>query len=220
MSVNLYLNNKICELKGFKTQPNRDNSGQRITFNDIDVFEHQKGRPYIMWNEDAVIPDELKGLVEEISWHEVIPRMSDRESGIYRYGTAECELMPADHGNSHGSKPLYKLEIKGKRLEDMRELVHMVKIGTIHPEESYEGSQRGLSRKELEEIALHRDRVLDLLHSTNEALDQRTRELANAWKKNARLGQLARILDSRYRYSLIFRSTVAKEIDAILDDTK
>jgi hypothetical protein len=153
MSVNLYLNNKVRELGGFKTKPYKDNSGDEMSFNGVHVFG-EKGRLYLMWSEDAPVPDELKDLVEEISCYETIPQMGCRESGIYRHESAKCELTPEDYGNAKREKPMYKLKITATKIEDIQVIMHKVKTGTIRPEESYEGCQQGKSRLELEvEIA-------------------------------------------------------------------
>jgi hypothetical protein len=149
MSVNVYFNNKIREFGGFKSKPYKDNSGDEMTLNGMHVFG-DKGRLYLMWSEDAVIPDELKDLVEEISCYESIPQMAHRESGIYRHETAECELTPEDYGNAKREKPVYKLKITAKNLGDIQAIMHKVKTGAIRPEESYEGHQQGKHRQQLE----------------------------------------------------------------------
>ena len=51
-------------------------------------------------------------------------------------------------------------------MEDIKELVHLIKVGSIRPEESYEAPQGGKSRaeleRELENISVARERVLAL----------------------------------------------------------
>lgn len=161
MSINLYLNNKVRELARFKSTPYPDGSGDKMTINGINLFG-DKGRLYLMCSEDFVIPDELKDLVDDVSCYETIPQMAPRESGVYRYESAECELTPEDYGNAKREKPVYKLKIKAKKLEDIQALVHKVKTGTIRPDESYEGPQGGMSRAELErELSLSRKLLLD-----------------------------------------------------------
>lgn len=238
MSVNLYLNNKVFEFHGFNSERYKDNSGDHMTLNGMHVF-CDKGRPYLMWSEDAVVPDEIKDLVEEISCYKTIPQMGRRESGIYQHESAECELTPEDHGNAKRDKPMYMLKIKATNMEDLRKIVHMIKTGTIRPKESYEGSQSGLSRKELEEIALQRDRLLGLLNSMNADANRLERELEevrealrlsnatlrtheqnfnNAREKNARLRQLAQSMKNVSLLPLVSKMTVAEQIEAILDE--
>ena len=64
--------------------------------------------------------------------------------------TAECELTPEDYGNAKREKPVYKLKIVAKNMEDIRVILHKIKTGVIRPEESYEGQQQGKSCKQLE----------------------------------------------------------------------
>lgn len=149
MSVNVYLNNEVRKLAGFSSRRYKDNPGDDMTFNGVHVFG-DKARLYLMWSEDSPIPDELKDLVEEVSCYESIPQMAHRESGIYRHETAECELTPEDYGNAKREKPVYKLKVVAKNMEDIRVILHKVKTGAIRPEESYEGHQQGKSRKQLE----------------------------------------------------------------------
>ncbi|MES2213625.1 MAG: hypothetical protein V4473_02190 [Patescibacteria group bacterium] len=282
MSVNLYLNNKVRELEGFKSERYSDNSGDKITFNGVQVFG-EKGRLYLMWSEDSPVPDELKDLVEEISCYETIPQMGRRESGIYRHESAKCELTPEDYGNAKREKPMYKLKIIATKLEDIKAILHKVKTGAIRPEESYEGPQSGKSRRELENDSVHLEQTLELLRSATaeqarlmrtfdavavqhdqllnkftsldieagrltRELEERTREregacamvaelqdglklseatfhmhqqdFTNACKKYVRMRQLARGLENQFLLPWISRSKVAKQIDAILDDTK
>jgi hypothetical protein len=172
MSVNLYLNNKVRERVGFKTKPYRDNSGDEMTFNGAHMF-NEKGRLYLVWSEDAAIPDELKDLVEEISCYETIPQMGRRESGIYRHETAVCELTPEDYGNAKREKPMYKLRITAKNLEDIRAIMRKVKTGTIRPEESYEERQGGKTRQQLENELLQTQQQLgEALASTEELREE------------------------------------------------
>jgi len=99
------------------------------------------------WN--TTLPDELKDVMDEISCYETIPQMGRRESGIYRHNSAQCELTPADDGNAKREKPVYRLKITAKNLEDVQAIIRQIKIGSIRPDESYEGQQSGMSRAEL-----------------------------------------------------------------------
>ena len=228
MSINVYLNNKVRELAGFKSERYPDNSGDKITLNGMQVSS-DKGRLYLYWNEDAVIPDELKDLVDEISCYEAIPQMGHRESGIYRHESAECELTPGDHGNAKREKPVYKLKITAKNFEDIKVILHRVKTGTIRPEESYEERQGGKTRQQLESELMQIQKQLGEARATVEELREKATlaersfadyrsQFSGACEKNARLRQLARTIENGSLLPLIFRSTVATQIEAILDD--
>jgi len=180
MSVNVYLDKGVRELAGFKSQPLGGNAGDKLTFNGEYVFS-DKSRLYLMWSEFAVIPDELKDLVEEISCYEVIPQMGARESGIYRHESAECELMPEDYGNAKREKPMYRLKIRAKKMEDIRALLHMVKTGTIRPVESYEEPQGGKTRRQLES-----------------ELTQTQQQLSEARETIKEIGELARLGENAF----------------------
>ena len=216
MSVNVYLNSKVRELDGFKSQPYKDNSGDQMSFNGTHVFG-EKGRLYLMWSDDAVIPEELKDLVEEISCYEAIPQMGRRESGIYRHESATCELTPEDYGNAKREKPMYKLKVTAKSLEDIKVILHKVKTGTIRPEESYEERQGGKTRQQLESELMQTQQQLGEAWATIEELREEAKLAENAF--NVRVRQLARTFEGGL-LPLVFRSTVTKQIDAILDDTK
>lgn len=204
MSVNLFLNDKVRESTKFKTQSNKDNSRDEMTFNDTHVCGG-RGRLYVIWMEDAVIPEELKDFVEEISCHEIIPVMSHRESGIYRHESAECELMPGHTGSSKHENPVYKLKITAKNLEDIKVILHKVKTGSILPEESYKERQVGKTRQQLESEFMQTQQLL-----------------SEAWRAAAELRmlfhRLARSIE-KGTLPIVFCSRVAKQIDAILDDS-
>lgn len=208
MSVNLYLNKKVRELGGFKSQPYKDNSGDQMSFNGAYVFR-DKGRLYLMWSEDAPVPDELKDLVEEISCYEAIPQMGRRESGIYRYESAQCELTPENHGNAKREKPVYKLKVTAKNLEDIKVLLHRVKTGTIRPEESYEERQGGKTRQQLESELMQTQQQLGEAWATVETLRERLR-LVNQSIRKLTDGNI-------FRWPLVSRHSVVKKITNILE---
>ena len=209
MSINVYLKNDIRNLPGFSINRHPDNSGDKVQIDGVGLCS-DKGRIYLIISDfNSVIPEKLRDFVDEVTQYEWIPRTGLREAGIYRHESAECELVPKDSGGKRDN-PQYWLQMKAKKLEDLRELLHRIKIGTIRPEESYEGSQNGLSRKELEEIALERDRLLDLLNSKQSDIEQ----------LNLRLRQLARSMKNGSLLPLIFRKTVVKQIDEIFDEVK
>lgn len=217
MSTNLYLNNKVKTLNGFKSTPNKDHSGNDMTINGMYLFGSGKGRLYLMWNEDDTIPEELKDLVEEVSCRETIPQMSRREAGVYRHESAECELTPEDHGNGKYGKPVYMLKVVAKNIQDAKEILHKIKTGAIRPDESYEGPQGGKNRRQLENELLDAQLKLKEYQTT---IDGYTMALEMLWKRNFHLSALARDFHNHSFWSpLIFKRTVTLKIKEILDMT-
>ena len=220
MSINVYLNKGILELEGFKTQPYKDGSGDEMILNGTHVYR-QDGRLHISWNETAPITEELRGLVEEISWYEQIPQTGRREAGIYRHKSAECDLTPEDRSSNKRENRIYILKLRAKTLEDAHELMHMIKTGTIRPSESYEGDQQGLSRAELES-ELKRAQIdnkiirgqLELCQGAHEFHRQ---TFDNACEKNVLFGQLAKGLLESGAWSLVRRRKVGEMIKEILE---
>lgn len=145
MSVNLYINEWITEFSFFKPAPH-NGSVINLGCGDIKVFT-ERGRFYSMWDENTPVPEGLKEFVEEVSLYEMFPWMADRETGVYHYKMAEGTVVFVRPFEGHG--PRYKVEISAKNLEDAKELLHMIKVGGIRPDESYEGPQCGESRTEL-----------------------------------------------------------------------
>lgn len=192
-SVYVYLNKGVRELPGFQGKPYEDGSGDKLTYNGI-YLSQGKDHLRLNWDIDVVIPAELHDLVETISCYEAIPWMAPREPGIYRHETAECELMPGDHGSSKWGNLVYRLKITAKKLEDIRAILHKVKTGAIRPEESYNASQAGKTRQELE----------SKLASIRELADE--------------LGK--RSEGSIVLWLFVNRLTVAEKIINILDDNK
>jgi len=91
------------------------------------------------------IPPSMEGLVEEISvlhhW-----KGARREAGIYREGEVEAEV--SYQCTSTEATNIARLQVK--KIEDAKSLVRKIMTGVIRPVESYEGSQNGKSRQELE----------------------------------------------------------------------
>ena len=215
MSIYVYLSGEARKHKNFTSQPYPDKSGDRMAICGIQVFD-KDGRLYMMMGDHPTIPDEIKDLVQEISCHETIPQMGSRESGIYRYGSAECELIPGDNGNAKTSKPVYFLKVTARSVDDIRTILHKVKTGTIRPEESYEGQQDGKSYVQLESELL----------STQQQLAE---ELAANKGMRMDLARAERILDKVYcltgdlgngSWIPVLRSRVAAKLKAILNEGK
>lgn len=135
--------------------------------------EEEDFRWYLYFNDyGSKLPAELDGMVEGVSIFEATPAYATREMGQYQHNTAtaEVEVQRRDH-----DKSLYRLEVKAEKLEDARELIHLFKVGKIRPVESYEGSQLGKSRAELEEeVVLAKmmvDRLIDRLRTLEREIE-------------------------------------------------
>lgn len=179
--MNVYFDNKVRELPGFKSKPYGDGSGDDMRIGNIKLW-CERDRLHAIWTETDSIPENLRDVVNEITFYDSIPQMSHRESGIYRHKSAECELTPDDHGNAKREKPIYRLKASGKKVEDIQELIHKIKTGTIRPAESYEANQGGLSGTQLQETLVLQKRKIeqlqgiveesDMLRSENEILSR------------------------------------------------
>lgn len=171
-------------------------------------------QPYVTLSDNVEIPKELIEYVEEISQYEHIPVMSRREAGIYRHESAECELMPSENGGKN-PKPFHSLKVKGKKLDDVRNLIHMIKTGTIRPVESYEAPQGGKSRQQL----------MDELRESNELVDRTLSTVNTLSDKFARHTKLLSYIDELFgkgstkffRWPFIRKQTVARMIKDILE---
>ncbi|MDO8559209.1 MAG: hypothetical protein Q7R84_02650 [bacterium] len=216
MSVNLYLNDNVRKSELFKSEPYRNGTGDQMTFDGMSIFG-EKGRLHIIWGNDDPIPEILKNLVEEVSCHEVIPQMGHRESGIYRHETAECELTPEDYGNAKREKPMYRLKITAKNLEDIQAIMHKIKTGTISPDESYEGNQHGKTRQQLENELLSTRQELERLREERKIAISYRSDFIDAHEKNALVRNLANDLLGTFRWPLVNRRSLAKKIAKILD---
>ncbi|OGH89450.1 MAG: hypothetical protein A2469_04605 [Candidatus Magasanikbacteria bacterium RIFOXYC2_FULL_40_16] len=234
MSVNLYLSEKVRELPGFESKPYSDGSGDEMRIKGMRL-QGDKGRFYLYWDMSDSLSDELKDLVEEISCYETIPQMGYRESGIYRHGSAECELIPEDQGNSKRQKLVYRLKITASKLEDVREILHKVKTGAIRPEESYECRQSGKDRSELERELSHtkemRDSALQVvkdlmneLESVNHDFSRFTDDYVELQKKITRMYNFAGDLLGRqdgkkkaFRWPFVSRLGVVDKMLRALD---
>ncbi|MCR4274999.1 MAG: hypothetical protein NUW02_03050 [Candidatus Campbellbacteria bacterium] len=148
MSVNVFLKGEeVKNLEGFTTSTCRNGDGGTY-----DVYRlpginlsNDKGRWFIWLSEPTdPIPALLVELVEEVSLHEAISSHPRRESGIYRHQSAEALVEQGD------TKRSTMVNILGKNMKDVNELFRMIRTGSIRPEESFEGQQSGMSRKDLE----------------------------------------------------------------------
>lgn len=144
MSINVYLKDEeVRKLKGFKeTKTGGSIPGVTLLY--------KKGRWFTVLHQlTEPVPPAVVNIVDEISFHSKIPFHIEREAGIYRDKTAEAEIDLNESGNEEWNV----IRINAKNMEDILKLFRMILIGSIRPEpgESYQGKQKGVSRKELEE---------------------------------------------------------------------
>lgn len=109
----------------------------------IITLAHERGSCFLTLNEVSdPIPPAIKDLIGFVTLREH-HSASKRESGIYRYETAEAEVIMDSSGKS------VSIFIRGKSKEDALDLLKKIKTGTIRPEESYEAPQDGMSSGEI-----------------------------------------------------------------------
>lgn len=218
MSLNVYFTQEIQKLRDFTVESYKDGSTKRS----IDgLFLHNEyGRLYAFMNENSVLllPGHIKDCIEEVSFYETIPQMAKRVAGIYRHKSAEGELEP-----DYSKHVVYKVKIKGRNMEDVCELLQMIKVGSIRPEpeDSYENTQttvcsRAQLEAELKGAYMERDdlsRRLDLSEATFRNAEYKLRK---ACDKNFLLRRLAAALRKGF-WKFGSKDAIAKRIDDILD---
>lgn len=93
-------------------------------------FDHHEGRvPNVLTEND---------LVEEFSLFSDFERLSYRERGLYKYQSASAELEVVSFGARDKE---YRAHIKAKNMDDLLDLLRMIKEGSIPPSQSYDGQQ-------------------------------------------------------------------------------
>lgn len=144
MSVNVYFKDEVRQHESFESVPHVDGSGSKMTAAGISLF-YQGSRLY---NIGGSVPPELVEFVDYYSTYEWLSaERTRRETGVYRHEDAEAEVELADGGK----KAQYRIKLKAKKMESADALLHLIKTGAIRPTESYEGTQQGMSRIELEQ---------------------------------------------------------------------
>jgi hypothetical protein len=143
MSVRVYLiGDKAKDLPGFDTIPRPDygpNSKEYVADGDIKLYR-ENGRWYIAVGSIAdPIPPQVLDIVDEISFRDWVPKLSERQFGVYHLVTAEAEV-DLDNGDK---KPRLEISIRAKNMEDVRDLYHRIRVGSISPkpEDSYTNPQ-------------------------------------------------------------------------------
>jgi hypothetical protein len=145
--IRAYLDSeKIKGVPGFKEKmlvDGENNSYNVYSIADLDV-SYRNGQWYTDLNEEIEkVPQEIADIIEKFSLLDAFTNDIKRERGIYFHKTAKAELEDLD-------KTRMRLSATGKEVSDLREIAKLIKVGTIRPEESFEGPQNGMSRKDLE----------------------------------------------------------------------
>ncbi|MBI2039397.1 MAG: hypothetical protein HYT22_03955 [Candidatus Niyogibacteria bacterium] len=224
MNVRAYLNLNVKDAPHFKTKKYRDGVEQN-TFHNIRVYE-EKGRWFAeIYDLSDEFPQAIVNVIEEVSFrggHQINAR---REAGVYRHKTATARVdVVAPETYSNRSPFRFDFNIRAKNLEDLRELYHMIRVGSIRPEESYDGPQSGMSRVELEaEFRELRSRAEELAAKAKEAAEAlvtNTLALEIARRKLAKISALAaRFNDHGWLAKpFVTKGSVWRELSDILYD--
>jgi hypothetical protein len=140
MSIRGYLNSKVRSLEGIIIDAK--SSSVQVKGESVCDFNTQ---PYIYLNDyDDEVPEIFEDMIERFSMHHSIPTKPHREFGIYKFKTAEAVI-------EHDSQTMISIRANGVKLDDIRNLINMIKTGTLRPKESHEGLQSGKSKQEIEE---------------------------------------------------------------------
>ncbi len=192
MSVNVYLKEEVKKIEGFTTRQRRAQAQGGEIWNEYEIpgvkLYYKEGRWHITLSEGTnSVPSVVADIVDSVSLREFIPIRPKRESGSYHHESAEAEVT--SYGEKHA-----QVIIAGKEIKDVFKLFRMIKIGSIRPDESYEGEQGGMSRAELfaalGEVEGELQKIqgeLQNLHDANDDKNQRTRlerlaaEVARPW---------------------------------------
>lgn len=142
--MRVYLKKEIREHKEFKTKV-LDVSrnylehwmfGRRLSLDEerlyLDIGDKVLGE----------FPMEFAEFVDRATAFVYIPLYPHREYGVYKHLKAEAEV---DRYNNDADA----VRIVADNVEDLLELCHQIRVGSIHPEESYEGVQGGASYETL-----------------------------------------------------------------------
>lgn len=165
MSINVYLNgDEVVKHEGFSEINNHSAMflGMKLCFG--------KGRYYFTLAEGDPIPEVFADLVDEISLRDTPTGVARRECGIYEHATAAAEVQCT-------SDKLPIIQITGKNMKDVAELLLLIKTGEIRPVKSFEGSQTGKSRIDLE-------RDLEMANLELSALKSDHERLVESWRSS------------------------------------
>lgn len=166
MTTNVYLRgDEVKSLRGFETIA-RNEKGQRWDEYKLagSNLYYKDGRWYItLYNIDDKVPAILEGIVEEYSCYCWFSSIAHRINGVYRLGTAVAKVTT---GERKGSSVNFSIEIRAEKYDDLKELLHRIKVGNIDVDESYEDQQKvGPTRQQLLE---HNARLQDELRDARD----------------------------------------------------
>lgn len=220
-SINVYLKGEeVRALEGFTITP--ASGGKPLQkWDEYKLpgikLSYDKGRWYVVLHEPTEqVPAAIFNIVEEISFYDLMPADFKREAGIYRHESAEAEVTSEMIGGGRG---MIRIRIKAKKMEDLLQLFRKIKIGSIRPEESYEGQQNGMSRAELERKLQQTENELEAVRAewtrSAEAFVQMRNELA---KKVGQLAQLDNFVAKLSRgWPFCTKKSIRDRIFAILN---
>ena len=133
MSINIYLDfNKLKNHKETEKHPGKQ--GPPVLRIGGSIVSYEKGKHYIVSHEiEEDIPALITEMIKEVSLYEIIPPQPKKTAGRYVNKDASAIVDICDRG--------YSIQIRGKRMEDVRELYRLIRSGKIRPKESWEEEQ-------------------------------------------------------------------------------
>lgn len=189
-SINVYLHGEeVRDHEGFQEQDdtrecsltNYSISGYKINYDGLRFF-------ITLTDLDSPIPEVLDGLIEEVSLRTSLSTFFHREAGIYKLGPATAEVPVPIGGVNYVT-----VKIKGPDKDCVASLWRQIQLGSIRPEPegSFECSQSGKSRAELEAEIQELKGVLNqereytreqgrIKHELEAEVERLTRSLADA----------------------------------------
>jgi hypothetical protein len=214
MSINVYLRGEeVRKLADFKVCPRTEKgqSWEEYKLPGIDYLRRDKGRWLLNLSDPTdPVPAIIADIVDEISLYENFAQVSARETGVYRYRSAEGTLEV----NQHDRKAGYQVKILGKKMEDIRTLLRLIKTGAIRPEESYEGPQSGRPKRDLELQLAH---VTELLTKAQDELRSANRKVELAQHVLGRISNFVNKEIAGSRQFLFRGAYIVRRINRILN---
>ena len=200
--MNVYFKDAVKQFPGFTSKPYRDGSGDDMKIDGMNLF-FDRGRLRAIFDEDDVVPEKLNNHIDGVSIHDYVTGSGRREFGIYSNETAKATVRYYEASKRSDG---YQVRIIGKNVADAIKLLRLIKTGAIRPDESFEGEQLGLSRKELE---------VELERITTER-DELSRKLGTITNKNTAIRNF--LSDLRKRgWPFCMKSSIVDRISGILD---
>ena len=217
MSLNVYFTPEVEKnVPNFKRDSHKDGS-EKLSVCGLSLYKDD-GRLYAILGQldRSRVSDELEQYVDEFSFYGSLPGTPARETGVYTYESATAELEQDNLAKVFA----YRVKISAKKLEDIRTLLHQIKVGSIRPDESYEGPQGGMSRAELEaELERTRSELEDVrkeLSLSETTFYHHEESFRRARDKNVAFRQLANILHVE-EWPLCTKERVVRMMREILD---